>query len=79
MFLLPSVSRLSSSASVKRRILILAYLIAPDQICPFNRFVAYRAEHLVTAAGAALSVEPVEVDALIFDFDGWEYHNGDGN
>jgi hypothetical protein len=31
------------------------------------------------AAGAALSVEPVEVDALIFDFDGWEYLNGDGN
>src|SRR5262249_4653770 len=36
--------------SVKRHIMILAYPIAPDQICPFNRFVAYRAEHPVTAA-----------------------------
>jgi hypothetical protein len=66
MLLLDSVSKLSSSASGKLDVLVLGELIATDAIVALNGHVTHRAVVAVLNAGAALRVQQMKGDALVF-------------
>jgi len=66
MLLLDSVSKLSSSALGKLDVLVLGELIAANPIVTLNRHIAHRAIVAVLNPRAALCVQQIKRDALVF-------------